>query len=487
MKVPFDVADLVRWTSGSLWCGDPETRLRGVSIDSRAVEPGELFVAIVGPNQDGHRFCDVAAELGAGCLLVERGREKSISAREDEVAVVCVDDTTLALGALGAGHRAGFSGVVVAITGSNGKTSTKEMCASILSVAAPCHRTPGNLNNQFGLPLTLLSRDEDDRTMVVELGMNHRGEIAQLVALARPDVAMITNVGSAHIEYLGSREEIAMEKGDIVASLPSDATAVLNADDDAVMRQATRTSAKVLTFGRGPGADVRAERVIELPEGGYTFELSTPSGTIDVSVKGLGDTVLINALAAAAAGLAAGASLRAIALGLASHEPIAGRLQQRKLARDIVLIDDTYNSNPQSTEAALRMLAAKKGTQRVVAVLGDMGELGDASEASHRAAGALAAQLGIDFLIALGERADTVAAGALDSGMDSAHVIVADSHDDAGARAIAILRGRDVVLVKGSRSMKMERVVEAIVAKAEHEVSDDAHLIENRPIGKKGA
>ncbi|MGE4606373.1 MAG: UDP-N-acetylmuramoyl-tripeptide--D-alanyl-D-alanine ligase, partial [Myxococcota bacterium] len=392
MTVPFDIADLVRWTSGSLSRGSPDTMLRGVSIDSRSVESGELFIAIVGPNHDGHRFCGMARERGAACLLVERGREGSLDS-QGGVAIVSVDETTCALGALGAAHRASFSGPVVAITGSNGKTTTKEMCASILSVAAPCHRTPGNLNNQFGLPLTLLSRDEHDCTMVVELGMNHRGEIAELVRLARPSVALITNVGTAHIEHLGSREEIAMEKGDIVATLPSEATAVLNADDAEVMSQAERTAARILTFGTGGDADVRAVRVGELAGGGYTFELVTPSGSTDAEVKGLGHTALVNALAASAAALSAGASLRAIAAGLANHEPIDGRLQQRELAGDILLVDDTYNANPQSTEAALRMLAARKGTQRALAVLGDMSELGEASEAAHRYTGTLAAKL----------------------------------------------------------------------------------------------
>ncbi len=464
MKVPFEIADLVRWTDGMLWRGAPHAILRGVSIDSRNIEAGGLFIAIVGPNHDGHRFCGTAAQTAA-CLLVERGREESLDS-PDGVAIVSVHDTTRALGALGAGHRATFSGPVVGITGSNGKTTTKEMCASILSVGAPCHRTPGNLNNQFGVPLTLLGRDEHDRSMVVELGMNHRGEIAELARLARPNVALITNVGSAHIEHLGSREEIAKEKGDIVASLPSQATAVLNADDTAVMSQAGRTAARILTFGTGSDADVRAVRVSELAGEGYMFELVTPSGTTDAVVKGLGHTALINALAASAAALAAGASLPAIAVGLANHVPIDGRLQQRKLAGDIVLVDDTYNANPQSTEAALRMLAGRKGARRAVAVLGDMGELGDASEAAHREAGTLAAELGIDFLIALGERAESVAAGALDSGMQPGCVVVAHNHDDASALANAFLRERDVVLVKGSRSMRMERVVEAIAAKA---------------------
>ncbi|MBW1843286.1 MAG: UDP-N-acetylmuramoyl-tripeptide--D-alanyl-D-alanine ligase, partial [Deltaproteobacteria bacterium] len=200
MTLAFRVKDALRWTGGALVAGDVATALSGVSIDSRTVKPGELFFAIVGPSHDGHKFLENALDRGATALIVERGRTlPDVLA----VPVITVEDTTRALGSLAAGHRAEFDGPVVAITGSNGKTTTKEMCAAILSVSAPCHRTPGNLNNQYGLPLTLLGRSEADRSLVVELGMNHRGEIAQLVEIAKPTVGVITNVGTAHIEFLG--------------------------------------------------------------------------------------------------------------------------------------------------------------------------------------------------------------------------------------------------------------------------------------------
>jgi len=461
MTVAFCVGDAVRWTEGTLVGGDEAAILSGVSIDSRTIERGELFHAIAGPSHDGHDFLEKALERGAAALIVERGRALPDTLG---VSVIAVEDTTRALGALAAGHRSDFHGPVVAITGSNGKTTTKEMCAAILSVSAPCHRTPGNLNNQYGLPLTLLGRSDADRTLVVELGMNHRGEIAQLVEIAKPTVGVITNVGTAHIEFLGSREEIAREKGDLVAHLPAEGTAVLNADDPLVLAQRQRTNARVISFGTSIDADVRGGDIEWIDDRGYRLELETPVGTGTIEVQGLGPTTVSNALAAAAAALAAGASIADITKGLANYQGIKGRLERRELSGGIALVDDTYNANPQSMEAALRLLAEIKVDHRAVAILGDMGELGKTAEAAHRETGRLAASLGIDFLIALGARAQIVATGALDSGMDPAHVVVASNHADASKRACEFLRERDTVLVKGSRSMRMERVVEAIAS-----------------------
>jgi UDP-N-acetylmuramoyl-tripeptide--D-alanyl-D-alanine ligase len=465
MTAAFRVEDALRWAGGTLVAGDAAVALSGVSIDSRSVEPGELFFAIAGPNHDGHEYLDSAIARGAAALIVERGRALPEALA---IPVIAVEDTTRALGAVAAGHRAAFDGPVVAITGSNGKTTTKEMCAAILSVSAPCHRTPGNLNNQYGLPLTLLGRSEADRSLVVELGMNHRGEIGQLAEIAKPTVGVITNVGTAHIEFLGSREEIAREKGDLIERLPADGTAVLNADDPLVVAQGDRTSARVIRFGTSIDADVRGGDIEWIDDRGYRFELETPVGRGTIEVQGLGPTTVVNALAAAAAALAAGASVTDITKGLANHQGIKGRLERRKLPGGITLIDDTYNANPQSMEAALSLLSEIKGAHRAVAILGDMGELGDTADAAHRELGELAAKFEIDRLIALGARAPIVTAGAVASGMDSAQAIVATDHADAGQRACEFLRDGDAVLVKGSRAMQMERVVEAIASEVEN-------------------
>jgi UDP-N-acetylmuramoyl-tripeptide--D-alanyl-D-alanine ligase len=337
------------------------------------------------------------------------------------------------------------------------------MCAAILGVRRPCLKTEGNLNNEYGLPLTLLRRREQHASVVVELGMNHRGEIARLAAIARPSVGVLTNVGTAHIEHLGSREAIAQEKGDLVAALPHDGVAVLNADDPLACAQAVRTRARVLRFGLREDADVYAVDVRERATG-YAFRLRSPQGDAQVAVTGLAETSIQNALAAACAALAAGAPLSDLAPGLAAYAPVRGRLQPLALDGDVLVVDDTYNANPQSMEVALRALAQPRGESGVrrIAVLGDMGEQGAASTGAHRDAGALAARLGIDLLFAVGSHAGEVAEAARAGGLQSACIHTLSDAERAAEAVVAVLLPRDRVLVKGSRSMRMERVVDRI-------------------------
>ncbi len=460
MSLPFSAGDAVRWTGGGLVQGSPDARFQGACIDTRTLSPGALFLAIVGPTHDAHRFLAAAVSGGAVGLLIEKDRTlpENLS---PHLPVIAADDTTRALGVLAGGHRASFNGPLVAITGSNGKTTTKEMCAAILSEAGPCLKNQGNLNNQFGLPLTLLRRSETDQRVVVEIGMNHRGEVAPLAALARPTVGVITNVGTAHIEHLGSREEIAREKGDLVAALPSDGVAVLNADDPRVMAQAARTAARVVRFGSADDAHVRPENVE--PDGhGFRFDLCAPEGRTAIQVAGVSGTTVINALAAAAGALAAGASLEHVRTGLAHYQPATGRMQRVDAPGGVVLLDDTYNANPQSMEAALVSLARLRAGGRGIAVLGSMGELGEESAPAHAELGRRVASLGLDFLFALGEYAVLVADTAVKAGMDPKRVHAGKDHADLALRIAAILEPGDWVLVKGSRAMQMERVVERL-------------------------
>lgn len=468
MSAPYDVRDACRWTGGALLQGGGAAVFRGVSIDTRTCAPGELFVAIRGPHHDAHGFLAEAAARGVAGLLVEAGRADAVrtGALPTGLPVIAVADTAEALTELARGHRARFPGPLVALTGSNGKTTTKEMCAAILSGLGPCGKTHGNLNNQFGVPLTLLRRREEDRSLVVEIGMNHRGEIAPLAALARPDVGLVTNVGTAHIENLGSQEEIALEKGDLVAALGAGAVAVLNADDPHVRVMASRTRARISLFGRSADADVRAEEERPMGAEGFAFRLVAPDGAARIEVRGLGETTVINALAAAAAALAAGASPAHVAEGLARYRPIGGRMERIELGGGVVLVNDTYNANPQSMDAALRSLARLRGAGRGIAVLGDMGELGATTAAAHRAAGRLAAELGLDVLVAVGARAGETAGGARDAGMDAVRVHACADTAEAAALTASLLAPGAWVLVKGSRSARMERVVEALAAEA---------------------
>ncbi len=463
MSEPFTVAEALAWTDARLERGDASKILRGVSTDTRRNIAGTLFLAIRGPRHDAHDHLKAALQGGAAALLVS-----SLAAvpADATVPVLLADDTTRALGRLATGHRSRFAGQVVAVTGSNGKTTTKEMCADILELSGRCLRNRGNLNNEYGLPLSLLEREAEHRAMVVEIGMNHRGEIAPLAAIARPTVGVITNVGTAHIEHLGSSEEIALEKGDLIASLDPDAVAVLNADDPRVLAQAERTRARVLTFGTGEGADVRAEGIIALPEGGFGFDLLYGGERHEVRIPGLGEPTVPNGLAAGAAALAAGATATEVVRGLARHRGVPGRMARKDLGHGRVLIDDTYNANPQSMEAALRSLARWAREARRFAVLGSMGELGVRAPEAHRAIGRLAAELALTGLYLLGEHAEAVAAGAREAGLAPARIRVAESH----AELVRILGDElgtgDWVLVKGSRSMRMERVVEALCEEA---------------------
>ncbi|HEY8120917.1 MAG TPA: UDP-N-acetylmuramoyl-tripeptide--D-alanyl-D-alanine ligase [Myxococcota bacterium] len=458
MSSRFSARDAAVWTGATLARGDPAAPFTSVSIDTRTLAPGCLFVAIRGENHDAHGFLANALASGAAGFLVERADAVPSGAK---LPVLVAPDSTRALGALAAGHRAGFSGPVVAITGSNGKTTTKEMCAAVLRELGPCLATEGNLNNQFGLPLTLLRREAEHRTLVVELGMNHRGEIAPLAAIANATIGVITTIGTAHIEFLGSREAIADEKGDLTAAIPSGGVAILPSDDPLARAQAKRCRARVVFFGRGADCDVRAEGV-RADGDGFAFRAITPQGAVELRAAGLGEPTVTNALAASAACLAAGATLEQLAAGLARYEPARGRMQQRRLPNGALLIDDTYNANPQSMEAALASLARLRGAGRAFAVLGDMGELGAHAAAGHRGVGARAGELRVDALYALGEQAELVRSAAVAAGLEPGRAHLAASHAEIADALRATLRAGDVALIKGSRSMRMERVVEAL-------------------------
>ncbi len=461
--LPFSTSDLANWTGGRLQSGDPTASFAGLSIDSRTVEAGMLFVAIRGPHHDGHHHLAEAAAKGAAGALIEAGQD--LPELPSDWPLVAVPDTTLGLGDLAAGHRKSFVGPLVAITGSSGKTTTKELCATILSQASPCLRTRGNLNNQYGLPLTLLRREAAHRFAVLEIGMNHPGEIAPLAAIAAPSIAVITNVGSAHIEFMGSANAIAQEKGTLLDGLTKDQFAVLNADDPQVMAQAERTVARVLRFGHSAAADIRASDVTR-EVGGFRFELHTPVGTRAVSVPGVSETLIPNSLAAAAAAWAAGASLDQIEKGLRAYVGIAGRMQLRSAASGARFIDDSYNANPQSMSAALQSLVDLAGEEkrRPIAVLGDMGELGEHAVTAHRALGASAAQREVALLIAVGKHSAGTVEGGLEAGLSSSQIHHVSTADEAAVVLENLLQSDDLVLVKGSRSMRMERVIETLCA-----------------------
>jgi len=462
MSIAFNAADLARWTEGCLIHGASTQSFDGVSIDSRLIEPGQLFIAIRGPRHDAHRYLEATVEKGVRGLLIERHRTPP--SLPDSVSVVEVPDTTAALGQLAAGHRASFEGSVIAITGSCGKTTTKELCAAIVERMGPCLRTLGNLNNQFGLPLTLLRREAEHRYAVVELGTNHPGEIAPLAAIAKPCVSVITNIGSAHIEFFGSQAQIAREKAGVLDILPADGVAVLNADDPFLPDLSQHTKARILRFGRSKNAEFRATKE-ERTSCGFRFALSTPAGVRSIQVPGVSATLVPNALAAAAAAFAVGASLSAIEEGLATYRSLAGRMQLHTLRCGAKLIDDTYNANPQSMAAALKSLSAMAHAEnrRAIAVLGDMGELGEFATEAHRDLGEEAASIGTQFLIGVGKHASEISEGARAAGLSPERIIETATTDEAATALRKLLDAGDLLLLKGSRSVGMERIIEVLL------------------------
>lgn len=432
---------------GASWEGARDLPLQGVSTDTRSLQGGELFVALRGPQFDGHDFLMQARAAGAAACLIEGDAPAALPA-------IRVADTRRALGQLAAAWRARFDLPLVGVTGSNGKTTVKEMLAAILGRDGPVLATRGNLNNDIGLPLTLFGLDRVHCAAVIEMGANHPGEIAALTGIARPTVGVVTNAGSAHLEGFGSLEGVAQAKGELFAGLPADAVAVINADDRFAALWHTQAAARrVLHFGLDAEAEVRGSW--EPSADGGRLAMATPAGALDIRLALPGRHNALNALAAAAAALAAGASLDSIGAGLEDFRPVAGRLQWRTARNGARLLDDTYNANPDSLEAGLPVLTSAPGQHWLV--LGDMGELGDGAVALHRRAGEMARAAGVERLFAIGDLAREAAAG---FGDGARHFV------DPQALVAALAAELDAgvtILVKGSRRMRMERVVEALL------------------------
>jgi len=424
-----------------------DAEFSGVSTDTRTLRRGDLFVALVGPNFDGHEFVNEAAGKGAIGALVSR----DLSA---DIATLRVADTRLSLGQLAAHWRRQFRIPVIAVTGSNGKTTVKNMIAAILSIAGPTLATQGNLNNDIGVPLTLLRLRPEDRYAVIEMGMNHPGEIDYLTKLASPTIALINNAAAAHLAGLGSVEAVARAKGEIYAGLDKGGVAIVNADDPyADLWRTLAAPHRIVSFGLDRPADISAE--YQLDAAGSTIHLKTPHGGITMRLSLLGRHNVMNALAASSASLAAGVSLADIQAGLEKLKSVSGRLEVKRGWNGARVLDDTYNANPGSLAAGVEVLKAASGER--VLVLGDMGELGEAARDIHRRVGLLARSLGIERLYAVGVLTqDAVEA----FGQGAQHF---DSHEALIENLRACLHGGVTVLVKGSRLMKMERVVAGII------------------------
>jgi UDP-N-acetylmuramoyl-tripeptide--D-alanyl-D-alanine ligase len=443
----------------------------GWSIDTRTLQPGDLFFAIVGPRVDGHDFVEAALQKGAGAVVVAKG---GIGRWKTAPAVVRVKDTTRALQDLGAHARRRRPLKVVGITGSAGKTTAKDMTAAVLGTRFVTHRSEGNLNNAWGLPLTLLRMEDDRDAAVLEMGMSYRGEIARLVEIADPDVGVILNVLRVHLEHFSGIDAIARAKGEMFAGLRSDAVAVWNADDPRVARLGRAFPGASIGYGlRGRGREVTAEEIVPLGLEGTRFTLRRGRERVPVILKVAGSQHVGNALAAAAAGFACGVEARDIATGLAGVRPAPMRGVLHRRADGVAILDDTYNSNPAAMERAIELLAGTKPRGRRILAAGDMLELGPYAGRAHARIGALAARSGVDLFVAVGPLSLKAAGAARrpagrdgaagDSGARSPEVRHFEDSTAAAAWLAAEVRPGDLVLVKGSRGMKMERVVAALL------------------------
>lgn len=454
------VAEVAEAAGGLILSGDREAQVRGISTDTRKIAPGDCFIALVGENHDGHTFVADAIRSGAGAVIVS---EPIVVSRESSAALIQVKDTLYALGELARRHRARFDIPVIAVSGSNGKTSTKEMIASIFSQTRKVLKNKGNFNNLIGLPLTLLGLGEEHSVAVVEMGINAPGEMERLAQIGSPTVAVITNIHPAHLLGLGSIEGIMEEKGRLWKSLNSDAVAVVNLDDPMLSHFAERIEARKITFSLKNGtADVSVCSQILVSEANTSFRINAGGFEIPVSLPVMGVHYAQNALAATAAALVAGASAEQAGAGLACCAPVAQRMNCLKLNRGGVLVDDTYNANPRSMIAAVEAVLAASSGRPFVAVLGEMRELGPDSPALHFEVGRKIGAAKPARLIALGELGTEILRGAQAAGLDESLCHHAADHAEAAEFVRREAPDGAWILVKGSRGMTMEKVVEAM-------------------------
>lgn len=450
MSSLFTVREILTITGGRLLQGDPATPVSGFGFDSRRVGPGDGFVALVGERVDGHGFAARAAEAGAVCALV--GRPVDLPAT---CAQIIVPDPLIALGQLGRFNRERYPVPVVGITGSVGKTTTKEIIAAVLARKYAVFRNPGNFNSEVGLPIGMMALGPGHQAAVQEMGMRALGEISYLVSIAQPSLAVVTNVGPTHLELLGTIENIALAKSELVSGLPPGGVAVLNADDPRVAAMAERAPGPVWFYGFGAGGRgerwVTASDLVRDGEAGQRFRLQTSRGEAEAYLPAPGRHAVLNGLAAVAVGLELGMDLDEVALGLADYRPAGNRMRILRLG-GIRLLDDTYNAAPISVIAALGVMRELAGDGRCIAALGSMFELGPATAEGHRQVGREAARLA-DQILTVGDLARTISETA---GTGARHC---ESKPELASALLELLRPGDTLLIKGSRGLALEEVV----------------------------
>ena len=459
---------VARAMGGTARPGDPDREFSGVSIDTRMLAAGELFVAIRGERFNGADFASAAIDAGAGGVVVERGGGREFPPADtgrSPFVVIEVEDTIAGLQALAQAVRRASGTRVVAITGSAGKTTTKEVTGEFLAARYRVIRNRGNFNNHIGLPLSLIELRQRPEIAVVELGMNHAGEISKLVRIADPDVRVWTNVGEAHLGFFHSVEAIADAKSEIFEGATPATLLVANADDDRITRRLSRFAGRVVTFGIDRDADVRATEVRSRGIDGTDAHVATPRGAFELTTPLIGRGNLANILAATSVAIEFDVPLASVVERAGHLTPASRRGEVLRLSNGVTVIDDSYNANPAATKCALEVLGETRDRSRRVAVLGEMLELGERASALHEDVGRAAADAKVDVVMAIGgEPARALADAAVAAGMPRANVLYVATSDRAADAAAALVRRGDLVLVKGSRGIGTDRVVDRLKA-----------------------
>ena len=454
----FLLDDVLKATTGNLIAGASGKTFYGISTDSRLVKKGNLFIALKGEKFDGHDFVNQALQQGAAGVVVSDSKV-SQDLMDKSVAVIKVADTLIAFGDLAHEWRKRFPITVIGLTGSSGKTTTKEMIAAIIGRKKNILKTEGNLNNLIGLPQTIFRLTAEHELAILEMGTNTRGEIKRLTQIAVPDIGLITNVGPAHLAGFGSMEAVREEKGDLFFNMSPSGTITVNIDDKAVAICAERWTGRKITFSMSPNADVTVKDIKINGIKGMSFNLIIGENIQKVEMKIVGLHHVNNAMAAAATGLAVGMDIKTIAEGLAEFRPFSGRMEMVKLRNGSFLLDDSYNANPASVREALMTLKDLKIHHNGYVFLGDMLELGAESEEMHRKIGMLIATIGINALFLQGDFSRVTAAGAMEGGLLPENIFFLSGADNGINYLKENLKKGDWILVKGSRVMKMEKIV----------------------------
>lgn len=451
------IEDILSATKGELIYNDEMVECSGVSIDSRNINAGDLYVAIRGAHYNGHDFVDEAISKGAKALIVERKVDIA-----NRVPVVRVDNTETALGDLAKWWRDHFDAPCVGVTGSNGKSTTKEMIAAIVSSFGPVLKTEGNFNNLIGLPLTVFKWKAEHEIAVLEMGMNAPGEIRRLTKIARPNVAVVTNVTAAHLEKLKTVEAVAKAKAEIFEAMDSNGVAVINDEDPFVREMGSKLAGRVVSYGMQNNSTVQFRHMVSegLDSIELTFRIGSEERTIHLPLPGTHN--VMNAMAAFATGHALGLDIDNMIEQFANFKKMAMRFECVQLANGVRLVNDSYNANPQSMKAAFRTVGSAKRAGRFIAVLGDMLELGEQSSMLHEEIGREAVRLGVEKLFVVGGHAADIAKGASSEGFSGGSVVTAEDVESIASMIINYAEAGDVILVKGSRGMRMERVAEIL-------------------------